>query len=103
MTETPTGDIIIEEHSYTRTVDVSGFSAFFNLDDLTMRSALVAIFGEYQPKTQTVSTYYDGQLLDTSTEYVLGVAGMDMEWIAGVIVFTVLLFCLMKFLGGVFK
>ncbi len=101
VTETPAGDIIIEEHSYTRTVDV--LDAFF-FDDLpTMRSALTAIFGEYTPKTQTVSTYYDGQLLDTSTEYVPGLAGMDMEWIAGVIVFTVLLYCLMKLLGGVFK
>lgn len=103
VVEMPTGDIIIEEHSCTRTADVSGFPAFFDLDELTMRSALVAIFGEYRPKMQTVSTYYDGQLLDTSTEYVPGIAGMDMEWIAGVTVFTVLLYCLMKFLGGVFK
>lgn len=103
VTELPNGDIIIEEHSYTRTVDILGLPASFSLDDLTMRSALVAIFGEYTPKTQTVSTYYDGQLLDTSTEYVPGLAGMDMEWIAGVVVFTVLLYCLMKLLGGVFK
>lgn len=103
VTEAPNGDIIIEEHSYTRTVDILGLPVSFNLDDLTMRSALTAIFGEYTPKTQTVSTYYDGQLLDTSTEYVPGVAGMDMEWIAGVIVFTVLLYCFMKLLGGVFK
>ena len=103
VTEAPNGDIIIEEHSYTRTVDILGLPVSFNLDDLTMRSALTAIFGEYTPKTQTVSTYYDGQLLDTSTEYVPGVAGMDMEWIAGVIVFAVLLYCFMKLLGGVFK
>ncbi|WP_304635015.1 hypothetical protein [uncultured Oscillibacter sp.] len=103
VAETPAGDIIIEEHSYTRTVDILGLPVSFSLDDLTMRSALAAIFGEYTPKTQTVSTYYDGQLLDTSTEYVPGVAGMDMEWIAGVIVFTVLLYCFMKLLGGVFK
>ena len=103
MMETPAGDIIIEEHSYTRTVDILGLPNMFRLDDLSMRSALTAIFGEYTPKTQTVSTYYDGQLLETSTEYVPGVAGMDMEWIAGVLVFTVLLYCLMKFLGGVFK
>lgn len=101
VTEAPNGDIII--HSYTRTVNILGLPVSFSLDDLTMRSALVAIFGEYTPKTQTVSTYYDGQLLDTSIEYVPGVAGMDMEWIAGVIVFTVLLYCLMKLLGGVFK
>lgn len=103
VTEAPNGDVIIEEHSYTRTVDILGLPVSFNLDDLTMRSALTAIFGEYTPKTQTVSTYYDGQLLDTSTEYVSGLAGMDMEWIAGVIVFTVLLYCFMKLLGGVFK
>jgi len=103
VTETPSGDVIIEEHTYTRTVDIAGALDALDLSDLTMRSALTAVFGEYQPKTQTVSTYYDGQLLDSSTEYVPGVAGMDMEWIAGVIVFTVLLYCLMKLLGGVFK
>lgn len=103
VTQLPTGDIIIEEHSYTRTVDILDSPVSFMLDDLTMRSALVAIFGEYTPKTQRVSTYYDGQLLDSSTEYVPGLAGADMEWIAGVVVFTVLLYCLMKLLGGVFK
>ena len=101
VTTTPSGDVIIEEHSYTRTVNILD-SSFF--DDLpTMRSVLVSIFGEYQPKTQTVSTYYDGQLMESSTEYVPGIAGMDMEWIAGVIVFTVLLYCLMKLLGGMVK
>lgn len=103
VTQLPAGDVIIEEHSYTRTVDVLDSPVSFMLDDLTMRSALVAIFGEYTPKTQSVSTYYDGQLLDTSTEYVPGLAGADMEWIAGVIVFTVMIYCLMKLLGGVFK
>lgn len=101
VTETPNGDIIIEEHSYTRTVDILDMPF---LDDLpTIRSVLVSIFGEYQPKTQTVSTYYDGQLMESSTEYVPGIAGMDMEWIAGVAVFTVLLYCLMKLLGGMVK
>lgn len=103
VTEAPSGDIIIEEHSYTRTVDILDAPASFVLDDPTMRSALVVVFGEYMPKTQTVSTYYDGQLLDTSTEYVPGLAGADMEWIAGVLVFTVMIYCLMKLLGGVFK
>lgn len=101
VTQASNGDIIIEEHSYTRTVDILDASFF---DDLpTVRSVLVSIFGEYQPKTQTVSTYYDGQLMETSTEYVPGIAGMDLEWIAGVVVFTVLLYCLMKLLGGMVK
>lgn len=99
--EVPNGDIIIEEHSYTRTVDIQDASVF---DDLpTMRSVVVSIFGEYTPKTQSVTTYYDGQLMDSSTEYVPGIAGMDMEWIAGFVIFTVLLYCLMKLLGGIVK
>lgn len=101
VTEAPNGDIIIEEHSYTRTVDIQDVSA---LDDLpTMRSVVVSIFGVYTPKTQSVATYYDGQLMDSSTEYVPGIAGMDMEWIAGFVIFTVLLYCLMKLLGGIVK
>lgn len=101
VTTAPNGDVIIEEHSYTRTVDIQDVSA---LDDLpTMRSVVVSIFGVYTPKTQSVATYYDGQLMDSSTEYVPGIAGMDMEWIAGFVIFTVLLYCLMKLLGGIVK
>lgn len=102
--DTSASDVTVPptEPGYIRTVDI-GFHVPLNLEDLTMRSALVAVFGEYQQKTQTVSIFYDGQLLETSTEYVPGIAGMDLEWIAGVLIFTVLLFCLMKLLGGMFK
>ena len=32
-----------------------------------------------------------------------GAAGVDYEWLAGVFLFGILLFCLMKLLGGVLK
>ena len=37
VTEAPNGDIIIEEHSYTRTVDILGLPVSFNLDDDYLR------------------------------------------------------------------
>lgn len=67
----------------------------------TMVSALIAILGPYTPKVQTVSTYFNGQLLEVSTQYVPGLAGLDVEWLAGAVIFTVFLYCLMRLLGGI--
>jgi len=96
MTEMPAGDVIIEEHIYTRTVDIAGALDALDLSDLTMHSALTAVLGEYKSKTQIISAYCNGQLLDTSTEYVPDVTETDMEWIAGAIIFIVLLYCPIK-------
>lgn len=71
-----------------------------------MKALVTSIFGEYTPVTTTSvvsrTTGNDTQqyLLETVAP---GAAGVDYEWVAGVVLFAVMLFCFMKLLGGVLK
>ena len=66
-------------------------------------SALVAIFGEYTPLTQSVTTYFaDGTSVE-SVQYVSGIAGLDWTWISGVILFCIVIYCIFRMIGGVLK
>lgn len=70
----------------------------------TMKDVIVQVFGEYSPRTQTVTQYLsDGSVLDTATEIVPGVAGMDWQWISGVALFAVVLFSFLKMVGVLLK
>lgn len=60
------------------------------------------IFGAYTPRTYTTTTYIDGQAV-TATEIVPGVAGLDWPWLCGAGLFALMLFCLFKLLGGIWK
>lgn len=60
------------------------------------------IFGTYTPRTYTTTTYIDGQAV-TATEIVPGVAGLDWPWLCGAALFGIMLFCLFKLLGGIWK
>ena len=94
----------LDDRSYTSVVDVSGADNPRKASDTgTLSAFLRAMFGEYTPKTQTVTTYFDGQLLDVSTEYVPGIAGMDVEWIASVFLFGMVVYCLFRMLGGMVR
>ncbi len=64
---------------------------------------LKELFGEYRPKTRTVTQVLADGSSVSYQEYVPGVAGMDIEWLAGVGLFALFLFCVMKLVGGVFK
>ena len=76
-------------------------------DDTSSRSALVAamieIFGEYSPRTQTVTTYLADGSSVVSVEVIPGLAGLDWLWISSVGLFALFLFCLMRLLGGAVK
>lgn len=69
-----------------------------------LKSLVTSIFGEYTPVTttsvisETVGTETHQYLVETVAP---GAAGVDYEWIAGVVLFAILLFCLMKLLGGI--
>lgn len=65
-------------------------------------TALTAILGEYSPATYQTVTYMDGATIIT-TEVVPGVAGLDWPWLAGAGLFALMLFCLFKLLGGLWK
>lgn len=72
--------------------------------DLVQLSVLLKdLFGEYQPRTQTVTKVLEDGSSISYQEYVPGVAGMDIEWLAAVGLFALFLFCVMKLVGGVFK
>lgn len=75
----------VETYSVSAAVDP------VSTDRSGMSSVIGAIFGEYQPRTQTVTVTDSGGGVTTTTQLVDGVAGMDMVWIAGVLSFLVVL------------
>ena len=73
-------------------------------DNQSMKEVVVQVFGEYSPRTQTVTQYLsDGSLLGTTTEIVPGVAGMDWQWISGVFLFSLVLSSFLKLVGVLLK
>ena len=62
-----------------------------------------SIFGSYTPQIYMTDTVVDGVIVDTVEQYVPGLAGLDYEWIAGVVLFCIMLFCFMKMTGGLLK
>lgn len=71
-----------------------------------LKSMVTSIFGEYTPVTttsvisETVGNDTHQYLVETVAP---GAAGVDYEWVAGVVLFAIMLYCLMKLLGGVLK
>lgn len=71
--------------------------------DNSLLAMVNSVFGEYQPRTQTVTeTYPDGSTV-TYTEVIDGLGGLDFYWLCGVLVFCIVLWSFFKFLGGIFK
>lgn len=70
--------------------------------DGSITAALTSILGEYSPATYQTVTYMDGATVVT-TEVVSGLAGLDWPWIASAGIFALMLFCLFKLLGGLWK
>lgn len=57
-----------------------------------MREIIIQLFGTYTP------------LLDPVTgQAVIGVAGVDWEWIAGVFLFGIVLYSFLRLVGVIFK
>lgn len=81
----------------------SGLDDGVDQPDESMSGIVAAVFGKYSPKTQTVSLTLDNGTVVTSQEIIPGVAGMDWHWIAGVFLFSVVLWSFFRFLGVIFK
>ena len=64
---------------------------------------VVSLFGEYTPKTYSVTTYLSDGSTVTTTEYVPGLAGLDWPWLAGVVLFALVLWSFFRLLGGVLR
>lgn len=65
--------------------------------------AITSLFGEYQPRTYIVTTYLEDGTAVESVEIVPGLAGLDYNWLAGVTVFMLSLFCIFRMIGGLSK
>ena len=72
-------------------------------DSGALVSVVKTVFGDYQPRTQTVTEVRSDGSTVTYTETVDGFAGLDWYWLGGVLVFCIVLLSFFKFLGGVFK
>ena len=71
--------------------------------DGSLLALVNSVFGDYQPRTQTVTEVYSDGSIVTYTEVVDGLAGLDYYWLGGVLVFCIVLWSFFKFLGGIFK
>lgn len=74
-----------------------------NMERTSLMDAVYSLFGEYTPRTYTVTTYLDDGTAIQSTEIVPGLAGLDFNWIAGVSLFALSLFCIFRMIGGMFR
>lgn len=72
-------------------------------DRTSFLESVMEIFGEYSPRTQTVTTYLPDGSAVSSVEIIPGLAGLDWMWLSCVGLFALFLFCLMRFLGGATK
>lgn len=75
------------------------------MDELSgLKALIVSIFGEYTPViTQTpITETVDGVTTTTMVDVVAsGAAGIDYAWIAGVVLFGILLYCVMRIFGSI--
>lgn len=69
-----------------------------------LKSLIISIFGEYTPvnTTMAITETVDNTVTTTLVDAVAsGAAGVDYEWLAGVFLFGIMLYCLFKLLGGI--
>lgn len=72
-------------------------------DEPSLSGTISALFGVYTPRTQTVIEYLPDGSSVTSTQAVPGLAGLDWPWLASVGLFALVLYCLLRMIGGLLK
>ena len=70
--------------------------------ETSLGQVIVDLFGEYEPRTQTVTEIMSDGSAVTHEEIVPGVAGLDWQWLAGVGLFSLFLYCVLRMIGGIF-
>lgn len=110
LSEFPQMDILTSG-SETETVidhtvyDLRGNSSYSGDDAVFgLKSVVRSIFGEYTPNmtTTAVTETVDGEVITSLIDTVAhGTAGVDWEYISGVFIFGIMLYCLFKLLGGI--
>lgn len=72
-------------------------------DASTLSDTVSALFGVYTPRTQTVTEYLADGSSVTYTQAVPGLAGLDWPWLASVGLFGLVLYGLLRIIGGLLK
>ncbi|MDD6159991.1 MAG: hypothetical protein PUB51_02530 [Oscillospiraceae bacterium] len=72
-------------------------------DRSTYIEALEVILGPYNPRTMTVTSYLPDGTVVTSETPISGLAGLDVSWIAGCFLLSVLLIGIIKLVGVVIR
>jgi len=85
------------------TLDEYDIEPASDAEEQTMRDVVALVFGEYIPRTQTVTEHLSDGSSVTYTEVVSGVAGLDWEWITGAGLFALALFSFFKIVGVFLK
>ena len=80
----------------------------FSLDDTpapgsTLSETVIALFGTYTPRTQTVTQQLTDGSVVTYQEIIPGLAGLDWPWLASVGLFALFLYGLLRIVGGLLK
>lgn len=99
---------LLENPPVVQTFSVSSPDVMAALESLdgsaAMADVVTAILGEYQRQTYTVQQMDSGgNVIATSTEYVSGLAGLDYPWIAGAVLFGLLLAGFLRLIGGLLR
>ena len=69
-----------------------------------LKAVIRSVFGEYEPVMTTVAITetVDGETVTTLVDAVAdGASGVDYEYLAGVSLFSIMLYCMFKLLGGI--
>lgn len=74
-----------------------------NTVDSALSSTVKQLFGEYTPRTQTITQYTEDGSVITYTEVVGGLAGLDWEWLATFSLFAIVIYGVLRMIGGVLK
>lgn len=63
-----------------------------------MKDLIVSIFGSYEP-ILTTETHIVGDTLETVEVVASGMAGVDWAWLAGVVLFAIVLYSFFRLVG----
>lgn len=99
--DTGTEDVpVIQVDTSSNVTSVYNVTVSDTVSRSPLLDAITALFGEYQPRTYTVTTYLEDGIAVESEEIVPGLAGLDYNWLAGVTIFMLSLFCIFRMIGG---
>ena len=93
----------ISDAGFHLTMDVTSEIVSVPSADVSIVTTLKSLFGDYTPKTYNVTTYLSDGTVVQSTEIVSGIAGLDYEWLSSVALFSLVLYGLLRMIGGLLK